>query len=518
MNDFGRLEEYQKKLNEVSNSFNEFMKKKEIQLEDLKLIIEKCNIFEKYNIEYLKILKKKVNFEDFKKELKKYHDSISEKKMTENFPNIIEKKNATDRINMLIYDTLNLYYFKNLELENKIKELLDRIENEHKNKFKINFQLLPLDNVELFLNEIYWLLCENLYEKINEFQNIDIDEYDNEQNKTYGIKKLKEIMEMIEESKLYKNIDPTKFEELNDKIKLQIEKLKYFEIAHNNRFKLYLKNMKQFFQDVVNNFNDKFKYNTFKSIEDIKLYEKFALFIGGYDFDKFEIKYINIWNESFKGLSLDQIKKKLNILNQFYEKSKIFEIKNNNLEMKMIFFDKTFIIENFEKYSFNSLINLLTEKKDDCPISEFELLNSVKIQYYDSFIYNKILNDKWKNFFYNVFESPTISNLISTVYKYGANFKDELKKIIDSVKFFNFNTNFLGETFSIYNVYISGLMKRKDKNSKEEIRYYTVLLITFLHEILGHVLVILQRNLYDKTIRTPETENNSFSKGAKKRG
>ena len=43
-------------------------------------------------------------------------------------------------------------------------------------------------------------------------------------------------------------------------------------------------------------------------------------------------------------------------------------------------------------------------------------------------ITEKILNDYWKNFFYNVFESPIISNLISTVYKYGANFKDKLKK------------------------------------------------------------------------------------------
>ena len=55
--------------------------------------------------------------------------------------------------------------------------------------------------------------------------------------------------------------------------------------------------------------------NTFGKLEDIKLYEKFILFIGGYDFDKFEIKYINIWNESFKGLSLDKIKGKLNTLN-----------------------------------------------------------------------------------------------------------------------------------------------------------------------------------------------------------
>ena len=67
-----------------------------------------------------------------------------------------------------------------------------------------------------------------------------------------------------------------------------------------------------------------------------------------------------------------------------HEKSKIFEIKNNNLEMKMTFFDKTFTIENFEKYSFNSLIKLLSEKEDVYPINDFELLNSIKVQYYDN--------------------------------------------------------------------------------------------------------------------------------------
>ena len=39
MNDFERLEEYKQKLSEVSNLFNECMKKQDIQLEDLKNII-----------------------------------------------------------------------------------------------------------------------------------------------------------------------------------------------------------------------------------------------------------------------------------------------------------------------------------------------------------------------------------------------------------------------------------------------------------------------------------------------
>ena len=61
-------------------------------------------------------------------------------------------------------------------------------------------------------------------------------------------------------------------------------------------------------------------------------------------------------------------------------------------------------------------------------------------------------------------------------------------------------------------------MKKNQNNYKEEIRYYIAIFVTYLHEILGHVLVILQRNLYDRNIKSPETKGNMYSKSSNKRG
>ena len=102
--------------------------------------------------------------------------------------------------------------------------------------------------------------------------------------------------------------------------------------------------------------------------------------------------------------------------------------------------------------------------------------------------------------------------------------QQDYKNIIDSVKFFNFNASFLGETFSNYKIYISGLMKmnesneNKKNNYKEKITYYIIMLLTFLHEIIDHALDNLHRNLFDSNINASEAKDIINSKSANKRG
>ena len=57
-----RLEIYEKKLIEYEKAYIESQEKREDKLKNLKIFIEKCNIFEAYNLEYLKELKKKTIF------------------------------------------------------------------------------------------------------------------------------------------------------------------------------------------------------------------------------------------------------------------------------------------------------------------------------------------------------------------------------------------------------------------------------------------------------------------------
>ena len=150
----------------------------------------------------------------------------------------------------------------------------------------------------------------------------------------------------------------------------------------------------------------------------INVLENLVFFIGNYDFEDLEFKYIDVFNESLKQLSLDYIKSRIETKNQ---PSKIerrsFTLNDNSIEME--FRDKTFTIENLEEFSFEALIFFLSKKDDLYPISKFELIKLLKIQYLDKFINEKILTKKRKNFFYRVFSSSTIYDLISKVYKHG---------------------------------------------------------------------------------------------------
>ena len=185
----------------------------------------------------------------------------------------------------------------------------------------------------------------------------------------------------------------------------------------------------------------------------------------------------------------------------------------------MIYKEKSFIIEDINQYSSEELLSYLFLKKDLKDINKFELINSLKIQYFSDYIHKQILNNKWKNFLYEIFESKTIENLINSVHKDAKKIdKKEFKKIIDSVKFFNFNCTCLGQSFPFYILFINGLMGKKENNNIEYIKYYSRILVTFMHEILGHILIFIIRILFDKNMKSPETKGEIFSKFSNKRG
>ena len=86
---------------------------------------------------------------------------------------------------------------------------------------------------------------------------------------------------------------------------------------------------------------------------------------------------------------------KINV-NEYYLFRKSFSLKDGNI--KMIYLDRKFIVKDVEKYLFDSLIFFLTNKYEIGPISDFELLKYLKIQYYDSFFKEKILTNKYQTF------------------------------------------------------------------------------------------------------------------------
>ena len=91
-----------------------------------------------------------------------------------------------------------------------------------------------------------------------------------------------------------------------------------------------------------------------------------------------------------------------------------------------------FIIPNIKIYSFKALFNYLEELNISSDINDFNLMHFIKIQHFSDFLKEKIINQKWKQFYYDIFNSKVIKNLLELLFTY--NFKDcEFKQIIDSI-------------------------------------------------------------------------------------
>ena len=59
-------------------------------------------------------------------------------------------------------------------------------------------------------------------------------------------------------------------------------------------------------------------------------------------------------------------------------------------------------------------------------------------------------------------------------------------------------------------MYISVFYENID-NLESKLEFYSVILITFMHEVLGHVLMRIQQHLYDRNIKSPETTDQKYS-------
>jgi hypothetical protein len=61
-------------------------------------------------------------------------------------------------------------------------------------------------------------------------------------------------------------------------------------------------------------------------------------------------------------------------------------------------------------------------------------------------------------------------------------------------------------------------LNKKGNSNKEKIKYYLIMFLAFLHEILGHTFIIIQRFLYDQNTLSPKTEGKNYSIYANERG
>ena len=343
---------------------------------------------------------------------------------------------------------------------------------------------------------------------------------------------LKEITLMIDECNKLKN-DKKKennkekeneINELNLKISLKTEEYELFQIIHSKYFKKYINGFNKFYSNLSDNLNKKFFKNENLNENDIKLFEKFIHTLSNYDFYKLNNNITKIWKDSLEELPIQDMN---NELKKYNDEDFYFTLINNNKDLQMKCGKNFSNIKDIKQYSLKPLIKYLKYIIDQMDINNFDLnfdlnfqlIKYLKIQYFSEYIHKNIFNDKWKNFYYDLFDSKTIKSLISTVHPSVKNISKEIFiDIIDSINFFNFYCSNIGQSYQLYSIFISAIIHKNEEDPLEIVKYYIRIYIVILHEILGHILIFLISSLYDKNIKSPETKSDIYSKTAKIRG
>ena len=191
-----RLEKYNLILKKAYEDFNKIKSENNNKLEALQDIIDKCNIIEEFNVEYLKELKKIKKQDDFKKSLEFYEESLSKEAIEKNFSDAkIQKVSAINKIKLFLSEMICLKDLANDEKYIKLKNIFDRFSEKIKNiEYKINCQILPLDNIELYLNILYRTIYIDFFETIKIFSYFK--NYKDNKNKEFDKNKISEIEDM----------------------------------------------------------------------------------------------------------------------------------------------------------------------------------------------------------------------------------------------------------------------------------------------------------------------------------
>ena len=491
---------YNKKLIEIENDFMIYQKNP--NLEQIQKIVQKCNIFKKYNIIYLEELKKSCSKSDFEKELKIYKDTISKEELKKHFQ--IEKLNGIDRISMLINNLILIYQYMHdkdmIGLQNAVKNLLCN-SGEVLHDFRINFHLLACDNLELYINTLYRILYCKIFGAINGL------EFDNNYTET-GKKDIEKMEADLEKKKINKS------ETDEDKINFKV-----YKIIRNKAFFPFFYNLGLFLINVQNSFSKKFRKVTFAKNDDLLLYENYIFFLNGYKFEEFNPDFITLWNDSFEDneLSENEIQEKLKALNKKKNFLNInFNYDNGNIIVTCL--DNKYLISDVKKFSFSLLYKYLENLNSSYkPIDDFDLVDLIKIQYFDEFIKQKIITQKWINYYNEVLQTNVIKDLLIEIYNYKIDSMN-LKKILGSVRFYNFTSDFCGLTTDL-GTYICGTMdKKRGVSNIDKVNFYIKTFESILHEILGHKVLNIIRHLKNKDFNSPKTiDNKLFSNNANKR-
>ena len=533
------IEKLVEKREKTRANFNQIQKRKNLinnkeKSKDINSILGEDNTEEEYLIEFLKLKMKDSSEKEFNEYAEIFEVGIRKENFDSNFKVNFIKKTPYDKIIDLFDKYLNIYKEKN-----KYQKLIKMIEMlEIKNKiFKQTFPVSYTINKELYLNSLIYFLIKQIKDKC--FKDDDDNSIENEliilKNEYYKKKEMvikeiklednnnalkekskKELQEQIENKKNkynleYEdddNIEEDKKDEIHQDLKNIINKIT--EYLKPNFFK-YMHNLSKFINDIYASFEYRFKDNNiftkeeYSEIEqkaDINLFTDFIYFIKNFEFAYGPLSdFTNIWNKTFTSFKPSNMEFNL-------KKVKFQTIKN---VLYITVNNRKYEINNFNNYTgdddfFSFLKSEVNDfKNPDC----FKIINYLKMDKYDA-IFIKLHWGKFREYVAEILNSKTIRSVFKTLYGDELLFPSEndLKNILDNIRFFNYKTDFVAETKNRFLFIYMQASIQEDLSYNIHIKksvYFAIFLISCFHEIIGHFYIRIH-NYLNKRISSPLPE------------
>lgn len=479
-------DEEKKIISEEINKYKTEINNILIEIGKTTLVGDKINLYQKilnldntkedYVLNYLLCLEKTVGKEEtekkyFRKELNRLQICISDKKYNQYFKEY-PRKNARqkflDFINLIKDSSIQNDKDKSIIIS-KIIVLLSEIND---TKF-INKKKITWENEELYLNSLYKLLIFSVSYLIIYYNKVKLDS------------KLSNDPEYIKITTNLKNAQNANNE--ND-ISFFNLCLINFLLFHSDFFK-YIMKIQKFLIDVDQKFKEKFGKLELCNDEDKSMFEDYINFLATYKFDN--RNYNTFWEETFISLTLEE-KNEILKTDLYDIKCELFE-KGNKLK---IYDDNNSFTIDTNKYNLKNFIHDASETE----IKKFYwyLNKYMKPNFYKEKLFVCQTKKYWKKLLIDIFQSEAYKEVRNSLFEQRqVDFflvDDIIKDIIDNIKFFIYNTTFLGYTNNYTNsIYEYGNVNLEIENESVALLiFYGFHIIINIHEIGGHLNVRYQ--------------------------
>ena len=434
------------------------------------------NTKELYVLDYLLCLKQSIegNQSDknyFKTELNRLQLCISDKNYLKHFSEY-PRKNARQKIVNFI-DIIKNSSFTNDKDKSILILNIVKLLGDFENINFINKKKITWENEELYLNSLYKLLIFSVSHLIIYNNHVKLDSA------------IKDNPEYIA---INNNLKKAKEKKDENGIRLLTFCLINFLLLNSFYFK-YLTKLQNFLISVDSEFHQRFGNLELNSVIDRDLFEDYIYFLATYKFERSD--YDLFWKETFVPLNPKE--------KEAISKSELFDIKceflNDGKEFKIYDDYESYIVDP-DKYNLKCFIN--NASQNSVYKCKWYLNKYMKPNYYKTELFVYKTKNIWRELLINIFQSRTYTEARNSLFEESQVdifLVDQIiKDIIDNVKFFIYNTTFMGCTNNDANtIYEYGNIDLDIENESVALLiFYGFHIIINIHEIGGHLNIKLQ--------------------------